>query len=123
MENLPDMIQGRYGHGSVGLGNKLFFIAGLRTGSFEEFDSNSNVFTEITKNIHIPTIHYSEAMKLVCIGYKIVVCAISCDNKKLFSTKTKVLLVYDFLINQWSWKENNLTNNKYVICCIKVPVV
>ena len=40
---LPDMIQKKYCHGSVGLGNKLFVIGYTS----EVFDSLSRVFTEI----------------------------------------------------------------------------
>ena len=61
-------------------------------------------------------------MSFVCIGYKIIVFADSC-NSNLYKPKTKMLLVYDVLCNRLSWKENKFTNNKRVSCCTKVPVV
>ena len=44
---MPDLIEGRIGHGSVAMGNKLYVIGGVDNQSSEVFDYLSNKFTLI----------------------------------------------------------------------------
>ena len=120
---LPDMIEGRSSHGSVGLGNKLFVIGGyysrilFTTSSCEVFDSNSNVFTQIKSKFFQDRFRLG-CCQVVSVGFKIVVFA-------TFSYKsgTKDLYIYDVLKGQWSLEEIKMSNNKNIKCCTKVPVV
>ena len=113
---LPDMIQGKYSHGSVGLCNKIFIIGNVFDTS-EVFDSNSRVFTEI-KNINNKS--YSlRRTALVGIGYKIIVFGTMYRDQ--YKSKDEMLFIYDIFSDQWTEKENYLTNK--VTTCTKVPVV
>ena len=115
------MIQERYGHGSVGLGNKLFVISGHDNSSCEVFDSNSNVFTK-TKGLDHSFCIYS-TLPLVSVGYQILAFATLGYNQKLYKPETKMLFIYDVLKDQWSLENNKLTSDIEVKCCAKVPVV
>ena len=68
---LPDMIEERYYHASVSIGNKLFVIGGVCPISCEVFDSFSRKFTSINSALLKTKILYN--CKGFCIGYKIVV--------------------------------------------------
>ena len=98
------MIQKKYCHGSVGLGNKLFVISGYDNNSCEVNDSNSNVFTEI-KELKPELLHF-KTLPLVNVGYKILVFSTLGYNQKLDKAKTKVIFTYDVLKEQWSKEDN-----------------
>ena len=110
------MIQGRSNHGSLGLGNKLFVISGEYCYySCEVFDSHSNVFTVIKKIKN--TSCSLRRTALVGIGYKIIVFGEIYRDR--YKSTDEMLFVYDIHSNQWTEKENYLTNR--VTCCTKVP--
>ena len=44
---LPDMIEKRFSHASVSMGNKMFVIAGFQQSTCEQFDSCSRMFSYI----------------------------------------------------------------------------
>ena len=81
--NLTDMIEHRYCHASVSMGNKLFVIGGDCKSSCEVFDSYSRKFTLISSSIVIDIGHYN--LQAVCIGNRIMVFAIN-----YFPQETKV---------------------------------
>ena len=107
------MIQSRYFHGSVSLGNKLFVIGF----TFEVFDSLSKVFTEIKK---ISYKSYSlRATALVGIDFKIIVFGTMYRDR--YKSNDEILFFYDIYNDQWTVKENKFANK--VRCCTKVPIV
>ena len=50
---LPDMIEERYGHASVSMGDKMFVIDGKLTASCEVFESFSRKFSAIKSEIKL----------------------------------------------------------------------
>ena len=50
---LPDMIEERYGHASVSMGDKMFVIDGKLTASCEVFESFSRKFSAIKSDIKL----------------------------------------------------------------------
>ena len=93
------------------------FIIGNVFDTSEVFDSNSRVFTEI-KNINNKS--YSlRRTALVGIGYKIIVFGTMYRDQ--YKSKDEMLFIYDIFSDQWTEKENYLTNK--VTTCTKVPVV
>ena len=110
---LPYMIDERYCHGSVSMGNKLFVIGGNWNKTCEAFDSISRKFTAI-KKIEIT---YTVMLSVVVIGNKIF----AFPKHIQFSCLLKHFYIYDVLNDQWCVKD--LSEVKYVIGCSKLPIV
>ena len=50
-EKMPNMINGRFGHKSIAVKNKLFVVGGIDTNDCEVFDSTTNKFTVLKQPI------------------------------------------------------------------------
>ena len=104
--HLPDMISGRYRHGAVSMGNKLFVIVGNLNETCEVFESCSRKFTTV-KEILKPKTSGCKISTL-CIGYKILLFSWS----EVFPVKQ--CLIYDVLVDEWKLEENKLFGTDYV---------
>ena len=111
---LPDLIDKRYRHASVSIGNKLFVIGGFETSSYEVFDSCSKKFMIIKSEIKVKDIekHYTEAF---CVGNSIIIFHHS------LSLKT-VIYVYDINNCKWSEIDCSYIKNSFVLSCMKYYV-
>ena len=113
--DLPGMINGRYKHGAVSMGNKMFVIGGIGTLNCEIFDSSSRKFTSI-KQMRLFN-NLKRYTSVVSIGYKILAFT-SFINK----AKSK-LQIYDVHKDHWSLKKNDFIEAKRKISCAKLPLV
>ena len=113
-ENMPNMIENRFGHKSVAVKNKLFIVGGINTVSFEVYDSNTENFSLLKEpQLGIRKVLY-EPMEALTIGRKIFVF-------KVFMYKTSVL-IYDLDKNEWSEKKCKAKKNAENFSFAKLPV-
>ena len=114
---LPDMIEPRYNHGVVSMGNKMFVIGGWRNiADCEVFDSSSRKFTSIKKMFVVNNLDVG-SKSVFGIGGNITVflkCAHSVENK--------LIQTYDVLENKWYLEDDFIGDIDYVISCSKLPV-
>ena len=97
------MIEGRYYHATVSLGNKLLVIGGKNTTSCDVIDSFSRKFTSI--NAALLKIIIPINFGAVCISNKIVV---FCKLRNCLETK---VFIYDVVNETWSEKKIEVVNN------------
>ena len=114
--DLPSMIDGRYKHGAVSLGNKMFVVGGWKTFTCEVFDSSSRKFTSITQLLPVNNLIYDYA-SVVSIGYKVLYFYSTTD------TATNKYQLYDVLKDQWCLKANDFIEANRKISCCKIPLV
>ena len=104
---MPDLLERRFGHGSVAIGNKLYVIGGVDTESSEVFDYISNNFTLIKP---LPLSYWSDHYDLVSffrVKDKIIV-KYDAEDKEVDN-----IFIYDTKENKWSstsvkyFKENS----------------
>ena len=110
---LPDRIEERYNHGSVGMGNKMFVIGGSYCTTVEVFDNVSRKFTHIKQD----ELKFTVKLSVLGIGNQIFA------FPKYYNSKIKRFYIFDFLNDQWCVKEIELPEIEYVISCSKLPVV
>ena len=111
---MPNMIEGRFRHGSVVIRNKLFVFGnfgGKGSKSCKVFDSNSKNFVMITLFPNTLTFYlinvantFSFRNKLITIGRKL-----------------STVLYYDVEKDEWSEEIFNLTNYKYCFGSTFIP--
>ena len=114
--HLPDMIEKRYNHGAVSMGNKMFVIGGFEKLTCEVFDSNFRKFTSVKQLLGLNNLGYYDT-SVVSIGYKVLF---------FYSTSSNVnkkFQVYDVLKYQWCLKEEDFIEDKRYISCSKLPIV
>ena len=112
---LPDMIEKRFDHAAVSMGNKMFVISGEHYFSCEVFDSTSRKFTYIKKMLACASFERN-VVRAVIIGHKIIV------FPNLDSTYDEVH-IYDTVIDQWCVRKLYIDDVKPVISCSKLPIV
>ena len=95
----PEMVNRKFGHKAVSVGNKLFVIGGIKRWFFEVFDSRSRKFTNLKKMIEFEEFGPTYA-SLVNIGYKIIVI------QEIVNEKVRYVNIYDALQDSWSLREN-----------------
>ena len=100
---LPDMIEERYGHASVSMGNKLFVIGGYKNTSCEVFDSFSRKFSSFNTALIRTIIPFNN--EAVCVGNKVIVFCMQWNY-----SETKVF-IYDVVNETWSEKKIEVVNN------------
>ena len=111
---LPDMIEPRYNHGVVSMGNKMFVIGGYKNLSCEVFDSISRKFTYI-KNmlVHLYDIKH---VRVVGIDRKIILFPdLPYGNDHVH--------VFDTVKDDWCIRTNLISGVKSVISCSKFPII
>ena len=111
-ENMPNMINIRFGHISVAVNNKLFIIGGLSTNNCEVFDSITNNFTLLKQPTLASGFDLYEPFGAITIGSKIMIFKNNSDVK-----------TYDFENNEWSVKACKATKGLKCFSCIKIPVM
>ena len=110
------MIEGRYKHGAVSMGNKMFVVDGWGNLTCEVFDSCSKKFTGIKEMLVVNNLNYFFT-SVVSIGYKVLFFySTSCSANNKYQ-------VYDVIKDQWCLKENNLIEAKQHIYCSKLPLL
>ena len=114
--NLPKMIIGRYDHGAVSMGNKMFVIGGRSLLSCEVFDSISRIFSYIKEIENIKSFHLGSSPAVIN-GEKILV------YPNVTNYKNRKVHIYDVVKNRWYWEENEIKSLKYVISLTKIPIV
>ena len=82
---LPDLIERRVCHSSIGIGNKMFVVGGIRSYSWEVLDSVSRKFSLIVHGIKFPSF---QCLKEGACCNKIVLVYVS--NEKQYES-----IVYD----------------------------
>ena len=111
---LPDMIESRYDHGAVSMGNKMFVIGGKYNLTCEVLNSVSRKFTCIRQLLIPENVGY--AMSGLTIGYKII------DFPKYTWSTEKKSLIYDVLTDKWEVKEIELISTNRVHSCSRLPI-
>ena len=111
---LPDMIERRKDHTSVGFGNKLFVIGGYHLSHFEVFDSFSRKFTIFNSFVENSLKAY-DFKKAVCVGNKIFVFTDQ-GEYRLFGTN---VFIYDVINGNWSEKKVPIVNSLSLSSFIK----
>ena len=112
---LPDMINKKFNHASVSMGNKMFVINGYKTKSCEVFDSFSRKFVFIKAAFPKRDLFARKRnvyCKAITIGCKILVI---CETH----SKTTNLYIYDVRNNVWSKKNRSVVKNLYGLPCAK----
>ena len=112
---LPEMIEGRFEHGSVSMGNKMFVIGGIWRLSGEVFDSVSRKFTYI-KDMLVNHFYEILFVRAVRIGHKIIVF----PNRDPTCGKA---YIYNIHKDDWLIRKTFLDDDKSVINCSKLPIV
>ena len=97
------MIEERFNHAAVSMGNKIFAIGGLNNSSCEVFDSFSRKFTSVNATL-MKTFKPSRSYA-VCVGNKIIVFS------KVWCLSETRIFVYDVVNGSLSEKTNNIVNN------------
>ena len=84
---LPDLTERRVCHSSIGIGNKLFVVGGIRSYSWEVLDSVSRKFSLIVHGIKFPSF---QCLKegACCVGNNIALVYVSNEKRYEF-------IVYD----------------------------
>ena len=117
---LPDMIEKRYYHGTVSMGNKMFVIGGFKHLTWnltcEVFESTSRKFTSINQLLAVNKLYYYQT-SVVSIGYKVLFFYSTRDT-----TKNK-LQVYDVPRDQWCLKQNDFIEARWYTSCSKLQLV
>ena len=116
--DLADMIEERYCHGTVSMGNKIFVIGGFKHLTWnltcEVLDSSSRKFSSLKQMLVVKNLNYYRA-SVVSISNNIFAFSVFRENSKF--------QIYDFLTNLWCSKENDFIEAKWDICCSKLPLV
>ena len=111
--NLPGMIKGRYSHGAVSMGNKMFVIGKRHDLTCEVFDSVSRKFTNIKERIQIHSGCDSSLKKIKVATFRKVILQPVGIGKQVIvlcrfdDSASKNYLSYDVLTNQWKLEEKN----------------
>ena len=106
---LPDMIERRYRHASVSMGNKIFVIGGYKTSNCEVFDSSSRKFTSIKSLMKIDHSYF----QAVCLDKVIVVL-----NIPRVSCKGPIYL-YNIKSNENSVVDRKICEKLAAVSCVK----
>ena len=120
--NLPEMINGRYIHGAVSRGNKMFVIGGCnrltrtRRLTCEVFDSSSRKFTNIKQMVNIDAIGMAST-SVVSIGKNIFV------FRSIYNYMVENVQIYNVPENEWCLGDISIDELNYMNSCSKVPVV
>ena len=91
---MPDLLEEKYYHGSVAMGNKLYVIGVIETQSCEVFDKISNKFTRIKQ---FPRDMTSLEVEVFRIHNEIIV---KLDRKT--DGKEENVFIYDTTTNKWT---------------------
>ena len=112
---MPNMIERRRCHKSVGIKNKLFVIGGCGITSSEVFDSLNNKFVLLKSPQKAFKKYFNSPAEVVSIGIKLV---LFCDRLGMYSNS---ILFYDVDSDEWSeetWKAEKILTE---FSCVKVP--
>ena len=115
------MLKGKSSHSTVTIGNKMFVIA-IRylDNGCEVFDSITNKFTFIKRNLHMENIdYYSPKIEAISVGYKVHV---FCAKKCLYSKEKSRILTFCYDVKENTWNSEDNCDPQYVDCfsCAKV---
>ena len=114
------MINVRYLHGAISMGNKMFVISRNHDKTCEVIDSLSRKFNNIKQRIMFNDRHKHFTkiiVQPVSIGKKIIVLP------RFYNPKNKKYLTYDVLTDKWKLEENKLFSTDYIFSCSRVPFV
>ena len=110
---LTDMIEERFNHAAVSMGNKMFVIGGDISTNFEVFDSCSRKFTNILSDIKIPDFR-EWFFKAFNVGNNIVVFQDSLETL----TETMIYL-YDVNKAKWLNIQSDLSKRRFKLNYVK----
>ena len=91
---MPDLMEEKYCHGSVAMGNKFYVIGGTRTQSSEVFDKISSKFARIKQSPRAVTSFEAEVFR---IQNKIVV-----KLERIVHEKKENVFIYDTITDKWT---------------------
>ena len=91
---MPDLLEEKYCHGSVAMGNKLYVIKGIRTQSCEVFDKISRKFARIKQ---FPLAVSTIKIEVFRLQNEIIV---KFDRKT--DGKEENVFIYDTITNKWT---------------------
>ena len=113
---MPDMREGRRGHSSAAIGNKLYVFGGTQRLTAEVFDIFSNRFSRIRADFPpFEGADYQITFDTITLGHKVYV----------FNQYDFTMAIFDTDKEEWSEIQelslNGQTPNLRQFCCVKLP--